>query len=128
ADPLRSTHTAPRSARSATLAAAVLAAATGCGPGGWLADRPAGRLPIEKPPRPTGSLDGAVVYSKDLLTETYTIDRIYTSMTGPMGTLRFQIEPGGRPELLWVTGFEAVMTAPDGETEMSREFMCHSNL
>ena len=30
-------------------------------------------------------------------------------MTGPMGTLRFEIEPGASPELLWVTGFEAVM-------------------
>ena len=104
------------------------AAASACGPGGRFADGVVSRLPIEKPPRAAGSLDGATVYSKDILTETYTIDRIYKSMTGPMGTLRFEIEPGGSPELLWVTGFEAVMTAPDGETEMSREFMCHSNL
>jgi hypothetical protein len=121
----------PRAARSAPLVAVIVAlaaAAPGCGPGGRLADRAASRLAIEKPPRPTGSLLGAAVYSKEILTETYTIDRIYKSMTGPMGTLRFAIAPGSSPELLWVTGFEAVMTAPDGETEMSREFMCHSNL
>jgi len=115
--------------RTATLVIVVaLAAVAACGPGGNLAVRSIDRLPIEKPPRATGSLYGAVVYSKDILTETYTIDRIYKSMTGPMGTLRFALDPGESPELLWVTGFEAVMTAPDGETEMSREFMCHTNL
>ncbi len=121
----------PQAVRSATLVVTVAlaaAAAAGCGPGGGLGDRATSRLPIVKPPRATASVQGAAVYSKEILTETYTIDRIYKSMTGPMGTLRFEIDPGAGPELLWITGFDAVMTAPDGETEMSREFMCHTNL
>ena len=32
------------------------------------------------------------------------------------------------PELLWITGYQAVMVGADGETPMAQEFMCHSNL
>jgi hypothetical protein len=118
--------------RSAILAAillpAVVVIGTGCGAGGWFAHPSVSRLPVEKPVRTVATLDGTPVYRKEILTEVYTIDRIYKSMTGPMATLRFELQPDGGPELMWVTGFEATMMAPDGETEMSREFMCHSNL
>lgn len=118
--------------RSAILAAVLLPAAAvsaaGCGQGGPSTRGPVGRLPVETKARIVATVDGVPVYRKEILTEVFTIDRIYKSMTGPMATLRFELEPQGEPEVLWVTGFEATMMAPDGTTEMSREFMCHSNL
>ncbi len=100
----------------------------GCGVAGLFEGERVSRVPVEKEVRTIGSADGAPVYRKEILTEVYTVDRIYKSMSGPMGMHRFEIDPGGGQELLWITGFEAGMVAPDGETAMSREFMCHSNL
>ena len=37
-------------------------------------------------------------------------------------------EAGSPSELLWVTGYRAVLVGPDGESAASQEFMCHSNL
>ncbi|MCP3912310.1 MAG: hypothetical protein GY713_15300, partial [Actinomycetia bacterium] len=34
----------------------------------------------------------------------------------------------GEPELLWITGYRAVMVGADGSAPMAQEFMCHSNL
>ena len=102
--------------------------APGCGPGGLFEGERVGSVPVERPARRIGAADGAPVYRKEILTEVYTVDRIYKSMSGPMGMHRFEIDPGGGRELLWITGFQAEMVAPDGETPMSRELMCHSNL
>ena len=65
----------------------------------------------------------------DILSKTYTIDRKYRSMQGPVSTQ--QVFLGDRnepPELLWITGYRAVMVGADGKTAMPQEFMCHSNL
>jgi len=62
------------------------------------------------------------------LSKTYVVDRKYKSMLGPQSTEMIRLEDGVRPELLWVTGFRAVMVGPDGKSPASREFMCHSNL
>jgi len=34
----------------------------------------------------------------------------------------------GEPELLWITGYSAVVTDPNGEMPASPEFMCHTNM
>ena len=63
------------------------------------------------------------------LSETYTIDRIYRSMQGPMSTVA--LLPGDRyanPELLWITAYRAVIVGEDGESVLPQEFMCHANL
>ena len=103
-------------------------AAPACGPGGLFEGERIGRVPVERPARRIGAAGGAPIYRKEILTEVYTVDRIYKSMSGPMGMHRFEIDPGGGRELLWITGFQAEMVAPDGRTPMSRELMCHSNL
>ena len=59
------------------------------------------------------------------------MDKIYRSMRGPLETQRLQLGsagPGIEPELLWLTGFEGSVREPDGETLMSPEFLCHTNL
>jgi hypothetical protein len=49
-------------------------------------------------------------------------------MLGPQSTQIVYLEDAPEPELLWVTGFKAVMVGPDGAAPASQEFMCHSNL
>ena len=49
-------------------------------------------------------------------------------MKGPSSVKKFSLNDSDEPELLWITGYKAEMVEPDGETPMSQEFMCHSNL
>ncbi|HKY33343.1 MAG TPA: hypothetical protein VJV23_12460 [Candidatus Polarisedimenticolia bacterium] len=65
--------------------------------------------------------------SVEVLSRSYLVDRKYRSMFGPSGTQMVRLLDAGDPELLWVTGFRAVMVGEDGEP-ISQEFMCHSNL
>ena len=70
----------------------------------------------------------AVTRTRSVLSEVYTIDQKYRSMMGPsssQGVRLLDVEP---PELLWITGYEAVMVGPDGHKPRAQEFMCHSNL
>ncbi len=62
-------------------------------------------------------------------TPVYDVDQIYPSMGGPEYTNK-SLELLGEvdPELLWITGYEAVMVAPDGKSQKSQEFMCHNTL
>lgn len=63
-----------------------------------------------------------------ILSPLYNVDRIYKSMKGPFSTSSFKI-PGVRgDEIVWITGFKAVMVGEDPGEKMSQEFMCHSNL
>ena len=64
------------------------------------------------------------------LSPVYTVDQPYRSMQGPTSTQTLSFAEAGSnpPELLWVTGYGAVMVGEDGETPMPQEFMCHSNL
>jgi hypothetical protein len=69
------------------------------------------------------------VHSQVLLSEPYTIDKKYMSMTGPYGFNKTTLLPEGTPpELLWIVGYEShVVRAKDNE-RVSQEFMCHANL
>ncbi len=63
-----------------------------------------------------------------VLSETYQVDREYRSMMGPYSTQKVRLGDPETEELLWITGYEAVMVAADGTTQMDQGFMCHSNL
>jgi len=62
------------------------------------------------------------------LSDVYEIKDIYRSMKGPHTTTELRLSDSEEPELIWITGFRAEMVGPDGETPMSQELMCHSNL
>lgn len=68
------------------------------------------------------------VRSKTVLSKVYDVDRKYKSMMGPSSRQDVQLGDPERPELMWITGYKAVMVGADGETPMAQEFMCHSNL
>lgn len=65
--------------------------------------------------------------SSTFLSKVFTVDRIYRSMQGPRKRSTVRLLDTEDPELLWITGFEAVMVGADGETPKSQQFMCHSN-
>lgn len=65
---------------------------------------------------------------KEILSPIYGVDRLYRSMTGPSSVETVHLGDPERPELLWITGYRAVMVGADGETPERQEFMCHSNL
>jgi cyclophilin family peptidyl-prolyl cis-trans isomerase len=62
------------------------------------------------------------------LSPVYTVDQEYRSMKGPSSLQTVQFPEADSKELLWITGYHAVMVGADGETPMSQEYMCHSNL
>jgi len=49
-------------------------------------------------------------------------------MKGPVSTSPVTLDPESPPELIWMTGFESTMVDASGESEISEEFMCHTNL
>ncbi len=63
-----------------------------------------------------------------VLSKTYEVDRKYRSMMGPWSQQEIFLVESEEPELLWITGYKAVMVGEDGEQAMPQEFMCHSNL
>jgi hypothetical protein len=65
--------------------------------------------------------------SSTFLLKTFTVDRIYRSMEGPGRKKTVRLLDAEDPELLWITGFEAVMVGADGHTPRSQQYMCHSN-
>ena len=62
------------------------------------------------------------------LSQVYDVNQIYKSMKGPQSTESYYVLKTKEPELLWITGYHAVMVQADGKTPASQEFMCHSNL
>jgi hypothetical protein len=82
---------------------------------------------VPTPPTPTAT-QPPKVHERVILSPVYEVDRIYKSMTGPQSTEELRLEDLKEPELLWIVGFEATMREPDGNAEMSQDFMCHTNL
>ncbi|MEM6789217.1 MAG: hypothetical protein AAF928_17350 [Myxococcota bacterium] len=68
------------------------------------------------------------VYERTVLSQTYHIDKKYPSMKGPSSMQKVALLDGAEPELLWIVGYEAIVMDPEGEKQVSQEFMCHSNL
>ncbi|MGI9553349.1 MAG: hypothetical protein ACR2NC_00370, partial [Thermodesulfobacteriota bacterium] len=63
-----------------------------------------------------------------IISPLYNVDRIYKSMKGPYSTSKFRIPGVKGDEIIWITGFKAVMVGKNPAVKMSQEFMCHSNL
>ncbi len=68
------------------------------------------------------------VYSRTVLSKTYHIDQRYPSMKGPSSIQKVKLLEVETPELLWITGYEAIVMDKEGNQQVSQEFMCHSNL
>ncbi len=64
----------------------------------------------------------------DVVSPVYTVERLYKSMEGPQSAQPIALLDSPVPELLWITGYRAVMVGADGTTPTLQEFMCHSNL
>ncbi len=74
------------------------------------------------------AVDESVVDSVEVLSQVYRLDALYKSMRGPQSTQEVRLLDAEVPELLWITGYKAVMVEEDGVTQLPQEFMCHSNL
>ena len=61
------------------------------------------------------------------LSPTFLVDNIYTSMEGPKAMRGFQVNPNSE-ELVWINSYATEVMAADGLTELSKDFMCHTNL
>lgn len=58
----------------------------------------------------------------------YRLGQVFLSMEGP-GEVRQGIKLAGKEdELLWLTGYEAIMVDEAGDKQLSQEFMCHNSL
>ncbi|MCP3956739.1 MAG: hypothetical protein GY719_02685 [bacterium] len=82
----------------------------------------------DRPVRELADTIADATHSRTTLSEIYTVDREYRSMMGPSSTQGIRLLESEKPELLWITGYEAVMVGPDGESPRGQELMCHSNL
>jgi hypothetical protein len=67
-------------------------------------------------------------HTQTFLSDVYSIDQLYRAMKGPQSLQEIRIGDGETTELLWITGYKAVMVGADGEQPMPQDFMCHSNL
>ena len=64
-----------------------------------------------------------------LLSESYLLDKKYTSMLGPQSQRKFNLLESPEPELLWITSIEAKMVDPtDSSQDQPAFLMCHANV
>ncbi|NCG20468.1 MAG: hypothetical protein GWP91_15780, partial [Rhodobacterales bacterium] len=68
------------------------------------------------------------VYTKDIVSSPYHIDKRYPSMVGPSGFDHATLLNREHPELLWIVGYESKVVDAETHEEMSQEWMCHANL
>lgn len=64
----------------------------------------------------------------EFITPAYAVKGIYKSMKGPDYTNMNLRLSEGKPELLWVRGYEAIMVGTDGQSQKPQQFMCHNTL
>ena len=73
-------------------------------------------------------LAAPAVHTQQVLSKTYTIDKIYRSMEGPSSVQRIYLGDQTKPELLWLVGVRTEMVTEDGKTPQLPELMCHVNV
>jgi hypothetical protein len=78
--------------------------------------------------RSTTQSTQSAVKNSTVLSKVFHIDKKYRSMMGPYSEQEIWLGDPESDELLWITGYQAVMVEADGETPAAQEFMCHSNL
>ena len=109
-------------------AGSLLLALSSCG-------RPTGSASNSKPtdPESPSTVEGTAEVrrtdrSLEIVSKTYSIDRIYRSMTGPWSQEKISLMEHDAPELCWITGCQVAMVGADGEQPMDSQLMCHANL
>lgn len=84
---------------------------------------------VRAPSRPVSQAEiDAATRTVDIYSEVFTVEDTYRSMRGPMSEARGALSDADPPELLWITGYRAVMVDGESEAPVSQEFMCHANL
>src|SRR5688500_7147908 len=69
-------------------------------------------------PPDASAIEQAPVWTKEVLSKTYYIDKKYKSMFGPDSLQKVSLLDTQQPELLWITGFKAVMMDGDGKDQV----------
>ena len=65
----------------------------------------------------------------EIISQPYTLDKIYLSMTGPSGNHPVTcLLPHEKPQLVWLTGLQTEVIDADSRQTISPEFCCHANL
>lgn len=68
------------------------------------------------------------VHTVEIFSPAFQMDREYRSMQGPSDEQVLLLSKNQPPELLWITGYRAVMIDSQSQTPMPQELMCHSSL
>ena len=76
----------------------------------------------------TSAFAAETILRKQVLSQTYTIDKKYRSMEGPGSLQKIFLGDPDNPELLWITGVHTEMVGEDGSTPQLPELMCHVNI
>ena len=79
-------------------------------------------------PGPTEAEIAAVTQTVDIYSKVFTVEDKYRSMMGPLDRVEGSLSDADPPELLWITGYRAVMVDAEGDDPLPQEFMCHANL
>ncbi|MDO5981803.1 hypothetical protein [Flavivirga spongiicola] len=66
-------------------------------------------------------------HSISLITPTMVIDNIYKSMEGPQVIKPFQLN-SKKSDLLWITSFETKAINNNEDSDISNDFICHTNI
>lgn len=77
---------------------------------------------------PTADELAAITRTADIYSEVFTVDRKYRSMMGPTSVVEGALSDASPPELLWITGYRAIMVDAESDTQQPQDFMCHANL
>ena len=86
----------------------------------WLAPRSAAG--------PSETEIAAVTRTLDIYSDVFTVDQKYRSMMGPTSLVQGSLGDADPPELLWITGYRAIMVDPEDDRPLPQDFMCHANL
>jgi hypothetical protein len=81
------------------------------------------------PTRPEGETRANGSNWVEVVSKSYTLDKIYMSMTGPSGNHPVTcLLPHAKPQLVWLTGLRTEVLDADNRETISPEFCCHANL
>ena len=94
----------------------------------WVLSGCAGGGPAASEVSSAAEAPSAPVHAAHIVSDTYRIDQIYSSMRGPYGFDDVQLGGEGEPELVWVVGYKTRVVDANTGAPMSQEFMCHANL
>jgi hypothetical protein len=79
--------------------------------------------------RPKGETSANGSNRVEIISQPYTLDKIYLSMTGPSGNHPVTcLLPHEQPQLVWLTGLQTEVLDADSRQIISPEFCCHANL